>query len=150
MSQLSEVREAIATTIRNAGWSRGFNVYAYEPTTPQHPSVVISLANDDPIDWNGTYGAQRMTEVRLRARILIPVGSSLETALRILDDVLSQGSGEGSSFADTFYADPTLGGLGAIRALTVTNVGVLERAEDGVQATLVGADVPLTVNIYRS
>lgn len=150
MSQLSTIREAIAAAITEAYWSRGFNVYAYEPTTPQHPSIVISLAPDDPIDWQQTYGQYRMSEVRLRARILIPATTSLETALRALDEVLSQGADEESSFADTFYADPTLDGLGSIRALSVTNVGVLERAEDGVQATLVGADVPLTVNIYRS
>lgn len=151
MSQLSAIREAVAQTIRDADWSRGFTVYAYEPAQPSYPCVIVSLRADDPINWYGTYGGStRLGEVNLNARILIPLGDR-ETAYRALDEVLSQGSAEGSSFVDTFHADPTLGGaVENCVALGVTNIGEVVSGGQDAQVVLVGADVPLTIKTRRS
>jgi hypothetical protein len=149
VSQLSTIREALAAQIRAAGWARQFTVYPYDAGGIDYPAVVISLAVDDPIDWVVSFGAgARLGTVRMRLRLLIPADSSPETALRALDDVLSQGDAERSSVADTIFDDPTLGGVvDSVTALSVSSVG-LTNADTG--EALVGADIPLTIYVRRT
>ena len=147
MSQLSDIREAVADTIRGGGWSREFTVHAYAPGTYTGDCIVVEVAPTDPIDWFNSFGALRIGTVRLNVRILVALTD--ETGQRILDEVLSQGSAEGSSIVDLFTADQTLGGVvDSCQPLSVSQYGWASPNGENSEG-FVGAVVPLEVKTRR-
>lgn len=116
---LSEIREALATTIRN-GINRQTTVYAYPVETPAVPCVTIE-PDGDFVDYWQSFGSAGLATVRL-VLVLEPGGSDLPSSGRALDDYLSAGTGNGSSIIDAVLTGRTLGLTGCDCVLTSATV----------------------------
>jgi hypothetical protein len=105
---LSEIREALATTIRN-NVDRQVTVRAYPPGV-DGPSVLIEPATDY-VDYHLSFGSAGLAAVRFVVTV-DPGGTEAESAAIRLDDFCSVGTGNGSSMVDAIQSDRTLGLVG--------------------------------------
>jgi hypothetical protein len=151
MSQLSDIRNAVADRIKASGIDSSVNVFAYPPDNPPLPAVLIMPASDTYIEYHNTFGPVRVQSVSLVARVIVPVGGSVESAQEKLDELLSSGTGEDVSIADAVTGnDVTIGsGVGAMVAGRAENwaMGELVRAQT---TPVVACDIPVTVTLKRS
>jgi len=151
VSQLSEIREAVADRIRASGIDSTVNVFAYPPDNPQLPAVVIYPASDPYVEYHNTFGPVRLQTVHLIAQVIVPVGGSMQSAQEFMDELLSSGSGEDVSIADAVTGNNvTIGaGVGYMLAGDVENWRMGELTKN--QTTpVVAADIPVTVGLNRS
>lgn len=152
MSQLSDIRNAVADRIRASGIDSTVNVFAYPPDNPPLPAVLVMPSSDTYIEYHNTNGPVRLQTVRLVARVIVPVGGSMESAQEALDGLLSSGASEGVSIADAITGnDFTLNGtvVGYALAGDAENwaMGELTRAQT---TPVVACDIPVTVGLNRS
>ena len=151
MSQLSEIREAVADRIRASGIDSSVNVFAYPPTDPALPAVLIWPAGDTYVEYHNTMGPVCLQTVRLVAQVIVPIGGSAQSAQAFLDELLSSGSGEAVSIGDAITGnDVTIGtGVGYMLAGDAENwrMGEISRAQT---TPVVAADIPVTVGLNRS
>jgi hypothetical protein len=105
---LSEIREALASTIRN-NVDRQVTVRAYPPSV-DGPSVLIEPASDY-VDYHLSFGSAGLAAVRFVVTV-DPGGTEAESAAIRLDDFCSVGTGNGSSIVDAIQSDRTLGLIG--------------------------------------
>ena len=149
MSQLSDIRNAVADQIRAAGLDSTVNVFAYPPKDFPLPAVIVLPAGDTYVDYHGTFGALRVQEVNLVVKIFVPEGGSPQSAGELLDEYLSSGTAE-SSLADAISGTVTIG--------TATADVFAERAENWAMGELirsqttpvVSCDIPVRVALKRS
>lgn len=151
MSQLADIRHAVAERVIDAGLDSSVNVFAYPPKDFPLPAVLVMPSGDTYIDYHGTFGALRVQTVELVVRIIVPEGGSPQSAGERLDEYLSSGSGEDSSLADAITGSGiTIGTATAdIFAARAENwaMGDLIRAQT---TPVVSCDIPVTVNLKRS
>ena len=151
MSQLSDIRNAVADQIRAAGLDSAVNVYAYPPKDFPLPAVIVLPAGDTYVDYHGTFGALRVQEVNLVVKIFVPEGGSPQSAGEILDEYLSSGTADTSSLADAITGTGvTVGSSTAdIFAARAENwaMGELIRSQT---TPVVSCDIPVRVALKRS
>jgi hypothetical protein len=128
MSQLSDIRHAVAERIRAAGIDSSVNVFAYAPKDARLPAVVVEPAPDTYIEYHGTFGAVRVQSVNLVVRIFVPMENSPQSAGELIDEYLSSGTAESSSLADAI--------TGVVAVGDDTADVFAERAENFTRATL--------------
>jgi hypothetical protein len=151
VSQLSDIRNAVADRIKASGIDSSVNVFAYPPKDFPLPAVLVMPSGDSYIEYHGTFGALRLQTVELVVRIIVPEGGSPQSAGEILDEYLSSGSGEASSLADAITdANVTVGsGVADIFAARAENwsMGELVRSQT---TPVVTCDIPVSVKVKRS
>ena len=151
MSQLSDIRRAVAERIEGAGLPSRVNVFAYPPKDFPLPAVLVLPASDAYIDYHGTFGALRLQTVELVVRVIVPEGGSPQSAGELLDEYLSSGTGEDASLADAITgADVAIGsGVADIFAARAENwaAGELVRTQT---TSVVSCDIPVSVKVKRS
>lgn len=150
MSQLSDIRNAVADRIRESGIDSSVNVFAYPPDNPALPAVLIMPAGDRYIEYHNTFGPVRVQTTRLIARVIVPVGGSMESAQEKLDELLSSGTGEDVSIADAVTGVATVGSATYdLLAGSAENwaMGELIRAQT---TPVVACDLPIQVILKRS
>ena len=150
MSQLSDIRNAVADLVTASGIDSTVNVFAYPPKDFPLPAVLVMPSGDTYVEYHGTFGAVRVQSVSLLVRIIVPEGGSPQSAGEILDEYLSSGTGEGSSLADAITGTATVGSATAdVFAGTAESwsMGVLERTQT---TPVVTCDIPVTVTLKRS
>jgi hypothetical protein len=151
VSQLSDIRNAVADRVRASGIDSTVNVFAYPPKDFPLPAVLVMPSGDTYIEYHGTFGAVRVQSVNLLVRIIVPEGGSPQSAGEILDEYLSSGTGEGSSLADAITGNEVT--VGSSTAAVIAGVaenwsmGVLERTQT---TPVVTCDIPVTVTLKRS
>lgn len=128
MSQLSDIRYAVADRITAAGLDESVNVFAYAPKDARLPAVIVEPAPDTYIEYHGTFGAVRVQTVNLVVRIFVPMESSPQSAGELIDEYLSSGTAESSSLADAI--------TGVVAVGDATADVFAERAENFTRATL--------------
>ena len=151
MSQLADIRNAVADRVRDAGLDSTVNVFAYPPADFQPPAVLVLPGADTYIEYHGTFGALRVQTVNLTVRIIVPEGGSPQSAGEAIDAYLSSGSAETSSLADAIT------GSGVVVGDSLADL-YAERAEGwiiGVLGTstatpVVSCDIPVRVALKRS
>lgn len=116
---LGEVRNALAATI-TAGVDRQTNVYAYPVGDPKYPAITIEPESDY-VDYWLSFGSAGLAAVRM-VLVLEPAGNDPVSAGIALDDLLSAGTGNGSSVIDAVLADRTLGLAGCDCVITAATV----------------------------
>lgn len=135
---IGELREALAAQLR-ANIDRSVNVRAYPPASPS-PSILIELEGDA-VDYWMTYGAAGVGTVRFLVTV-DPSGTDAESSARRLDEFLSVGTGNGSSFIDAVLVDKSLGLDGVtcnIRSAEVDSVELTAQFVVEVHVNKVGA-----------
>lgn len=151
MSQLSDIRNAVAARVRASGIDSTVNVFAYPPKDFRLPAVIVEPSGDSYIEYHGTFGALRVQSVNLVVRIFVPMESSPQSAGELMDEYLSSGTAEVSSLADAITGnDVTIG--------SSTAAIVAERAENWSRGSLELAqttpvmmcELPVTVTLKRS
>jgi hypothetical protein len=151
MSQLSDIREAVADRIRSSGIDSSVNVFAYPPDNPKLPAVVIEPVGDVYVEYHNTMGPVRLETVHLIAHVYVPVAGSAQSAQMFMDELLSSGTGEDVSIADAITGNNlTIGtGVGYMLAGDAENwtLGELARTPN---TPVVAADIPVTVGLNRS
>ena len=151
MSQLSDIRHAVADRISDAGLDSSVNIFAYPPKDFPLPAVLVLPAGDTYADYHGTFGAVRLQTVSLVVRVIVPEGGSPQSAGERMDEFLSSGTTEESSLADEITgAAVTIGsGTADIFAGVAENwsMGELQRAQT---TPVVSCDIPVVVRVKRS
>jgi hypothetical protein len=151
VSQLSDIRHAVAARVEAAGIDSSANVFAYPPRDFPLPAVIILPSGDSYIEYHGTLGALRLQTVNLIVRIIVPEGGSPQSAGEILDEFLSSGTAESLSLADAITgSDITVGSSVAdFYAERAENwsMGELIRAQT---TPVVTCDIPVRVALKRS
>ena len=151
MSQLSDIREAVADRIRASGIDSSVNVFAYPPIDPALPAVLIWPTGDTYLEYHNTMGPVCLQTVHLIAQVIVPLGGSAQSAQKFLDELLSSGTGEAVSLADAITGNNvTIGtGVGYMLAGDAENwrMGELTRTQT---TPVVAADIPVTVGLKRS
>jgi len=151
MSQLSDIKHALADRITASGLDSSVNVFAYPPKDYPLPAVlVLDREGDDYVEYHGTFGALRLQTVNLIVRIIVPEGGSPQSAGERLDEYLSSGTTETSSLADAITGTATVGSVTAdLFAATAGNrqSGDLIRAQS---TPVVSCDIPVRVALKRS
>ena len=151
MSQLAEIRRAVADRLRAAHLADSINVYEYPPLMPSLPCIYVLPSGGVYADYHGTFGALRLQEVNLIVRVMVPEGGSPQSADELLDGFLSSGTGEDRSLADTITGtDVPIGteiaDVYADRAEGWSN----ENTERGGTTPVVSCDIPVVVRVKRS
>jgi hypothetical protein len=151
MSQLSDIREAVADRVRAAGINSTVNVFAYPPLDFPLPAVIVVPSGDNYIEFHGTFGALRLQTVNLIVKVLVPQGGSMQSGDAFLDELLSSGTGEGSSLADAITGnDVTIGsGIASIFAERADNWAMGELVRNTTTPVL-SCDIPVRVAMKRS
>lgn len=150
MSQLSDIRHAIADRIKAANIDASVNVFAYPPKDYPLPAVLVLPAGDTFMEYHGTFGAVRLQTVYLTVRVIVPEGGSPQSAGEIMDDYLSSGTAEASSLADAITGTVVVGDATAdVFAERAENwtMGDLARAST---TPVVSCDLPIRVALKRS
>lgn len=150
MSQLSDIRNAIADRITASGLDSSVNVFAYPPKDYLLPAAIILPSGDTYIEYHGTFGALRLQTVNLIVRIIVPEGGSPQSAGEIMDEYLSSGTAESSSLADAITGTATVGSATAdVFAELAENwtMGELVRTQT---TPVVSCDIPVRVALKRS
>lgn len=151
VSQLSDIRNAVADRIKASGIDSSVNVFAYPPKDFRLPAVIVEPSGDTYVEYHGTFGALRVQSVNLVARIFVPMESSPQSAGELIDEYLSSGTAETVSLADAITGnDVTIG--------SSTAAIIAGRAENWSRASLELAqttpvmmcDIPVTVTLKRS
>ena len=112
---LAAIREALVQQIVN-GVGRGLTGFAYFPDSPPLPCVGV-LPGDPYVDVQTTMGSGPHVTVNLDVRVLVPSGDGI-SGQRVLDELLSAGTGEGSSIVDAIESDRTVNGTAATSVVT--------------------------------
>lgn len=151
MSQLSDIRTAVADRIRDAGLDSTVNVYEYPPPDFPLPAVIVVPSGDAYIEYHGTFGSLRVQTVNLVVKVLVPQGGSKQSGDAFLDELLSSGTGEGSSLADAITGnDVTIGSsTAAIIAGQAENWSMGELVRNTTTPVL-SCDIPVQVTLKRS
>ena len=151
MSQLSDIRNAVAERISASGIDSRVNVFAYPPKDFPLPAVLVLPVGETYADYHGTFGDLRLQSVELVVRVIVPEGGSPQSAGELLDEYLSSGSGEDASLADAITgANVAIGSdVADIFAPRAENwaAGDLVRAST---TSVVSCDIPVTVRVKRS
>jgi hypothetical protein len=151
VSQLSDIRNAVADRIVASGIDSRVNVFAYPPKDFPLPAVLVLPSGDTYIDYHGTFGSLRVQTVELTVRIIVPEGGSPQSAGELMDDYLSSGTTEDASLADAITGpDVPVGSVTAdIFAARAENwtMGELVRAST---TPVVSCDIPVRVVLKRS
>jgi hypothetical protein len=151
MSQLSDIRHAVANRIKASGIDAAVNVFAYPPKDFPLPAVLIIPAGETYEEFHGTFGELRLQTVNLIARIIVPEGGSPQSAGELMDEYLSSGTSQDSSLADAITgANVTIGsGTADIFAANSENwsMGDLVRSQT---TPVVSCDIPVVVRVKRS
>ena len=123
---LTDLREALAATIK-ASIDRDVNVYGgYIPANPTAPCVVIKPAGTDYIDYGLTFCER--PECTIRFEVWLLTNPALGTdGQQALDQMLSVGAGQNNSIYDALMADSTLGGVVPDGSLMVRTADYRER-----------------------
>jgi hypothetical protein len=150
VSQLSDIREAVADRIRSSGIDSSANVFAYPPRDFPLPAVLVLPSGDTYIEYHNTYGPVRIQTVQLIVRIIVPEGGSPQSAGELMDEYLSSGTGEDSSLADAITGTATVGSATAdVIAGQAENWGMGDLVR--TQTTpVVSCDIPVRVTLKRS
>jgi hypothetical protein len=150
VSLLADVRRAVAARIEQ--FDGTLNVFAYPPTNYTGPAVLILPATDGTyVSFHGTFGPNRLMEINLVARVIVPEGQSIQSAQEVLDDLLSSGDTEDRSLADAISgAAVTIGSEAA--DIFVSSADDFAVGELALAATtpVVSCDLPVIVRIHRS
>jgi len=150
VSQLSDIRNALADRITASGLDSSVNVFAYPPRDFMLPAVVILPSADTYIEYHGTFGALRLQTVNLIVRIIVPEGGSPQSAGELMDEYLSSGTAESSSLADAITGTMTVGAATAdvfAELAESWGMGELVRAQT---TPVVSCDIPVRVALKRS
>lgn len=151
MSQLSDIRNAIADRIIASGLDSQVNVFAYPPKDFPLPAVLVHPSGDTYIDYHGTFGSLRVQQVELVVKVIVPEGGSAQSAAELMDEYLSSGTAEDSSLADAITGTGiTVGSSTAdIFASSAENwtTGELMRTQT---TPVVSCDIPVRVALKRS
>jgi len=149
MSVLAEIRAEIADMLRDSNLDGQLSIFAHIPGDMPLPHVVIVPASDY-VEYHGTFGPKRNMTVNLIARIVYPIGGSIESGDIALDGFLSSGTTEDRSVVDALASNGVLpnGDSFSIYAGEVTNHLYGEFGENRIAT--VSAEIPLLVQIYRS
>jgi len=151
MSQLSDIRNALADRIRSSNIDSSVNVFAYPPDSATLPAIVIEPASDTYAEYHNTFGPVRLQTVHLIAHVIVPLGGSTQSAQMFMDELLSSGTGENVSIADAITGNdvPIGSGTGYMVAGDAENwkLGELARTPG---TPVVAADIPVTVGLNRS
>lgn len=111
------IRTALKTRLDAATMTRPVAVYDYvdDPdAVTQYPFIFMGHA--EPIGYEITFGSQGIAELPLRVEVRAQAADN-RSAEKVLDDLLSAGTGATSSLYDAINADRTLGG--ACRTLLI-------------------------------
>lgn len=114
---IGTIRTALKTRLDAASMTRAVAVYDYvddRDAVTQYPCIFIGHA--DPVDYAITFGSAGIAELPLEVEVRAQAADQ-RSAEKVLDDLLSAGTGATSSVYDAINADRTLGG--ACRTLTV-------------------------------
>lgn len=103
---MSAIREAIGAQLRE-NLDREINI---DIDGEGKPEPVIRLTLDSPPDYFLTFGQNRIAAARFRVEIA-PANTD-QSAVRVLDEMLSCGQGNGSSVVDALVGDGELEALG--------------------------------------
>jgi hypothetical protein len=145
---ISQVREAVKKALSGAAFARTVAVHAYDPHTDpeahhQYPCVIMSIG-DDGIQYRTTFGARGVAQLALRLEVRTPDGPDGE---KMMDDLLSAGTGATSSLFDALAADETF--AGTIASGVALSVTAPRRLTNGT-SNYWSATYTLTVNQPRS
>jgi len=151
MSQLSDIRNAVADRITASGLDSSVNVFAYPPKDYLLPAVLVLPSGDNYIEYHGTFGSLRLQTVNLIVRIIVPEGGSPQSAGELMDEYLSSGTSQTSSLADAITGSNVTVGSGTadLFAELAENwtTGELVRAQT---TPVVSCDIPVRVALKRS
>lgn len=115
---IGTIRTALKTRLDAASMTRSVAVFDYAPDDPdaitQYPCIVIRHAS--PIDYAVTFGPAGIAELPLLVEVRAQAADG-RSAEKVLDDLLSAGTGATSSVYDAIMGDVTLGG--ACRTLRI-------------------------------
>lgn len=107
---IGTIRAALKTRLDAATMTRSVAVYDYcddRDAVTQYPCIFIGHA--DPIEYAVTYGAQGIAQMSFEVEVRTQAADN-RSAEKVLDDLLSAGTGATSSLYDAICADRTLGG----------------------------------------
>lgn len=151
MSQLSAIREAVADRIRASGIDSTVNVFAYPTESPKLPAVVIFPASDTYVEYHNTFGPVRVQTAYLIARVIVPVGGSMQSAQEFLDELLSSGTGEDVSIADAITGNNvTIAGTAGYMFAGAAQNWAMGEIALAQTTSAVACDIPVTVGLNRS
>jgi|GEM_PF-5253820 len=149
MSVLAEIRAEIADMLRDSSLDGQLSVFAHVPGEMPLPHVVI-VPGENYVEYHGTFGPNRNMTVNLVARVVYPIGGSIESGDIALDGFLSSGTTETRSVVDALAFTGVLPGGDSftVHAGGVENHLYGEFGEN--RYATVSAEIPLLVQIYRS
>jgi len=136
--------------LRDSNLDGQLSIFAHVPGDMPLPHVVIVPRAENYVEYHGTFGPNRNMVVNLIARVVYPIGGSIESGDIALDGFLSSGSTEDRSVADALAFTGVLpnGDAFTIGVGDVTNHLYGEFGE--ARVSTVSAEIPLLVQIYRS
>ena len=149
MSVLAEIRAEIADMLRDSNLDGQLSIFAHIPGDMPLPHVVI-VPRKDYVQYHGTFGPNRNMTVNLIARVVYPIGGSIESGDIALDGFLSSGTTEDRSVVDALAFTGVLPGGDAftVYAGDVDEHLYGEFGENRIAT--VSAEIPLLVQIRRS
>ena len=149
MSVLAEIRAEIANMLRDSNLDGQLSIFAHVPGDMPLPHVVI-VPRKDYVQYHGTFGPNRNMTVNLIARVVYPIGGSIESGDIALDGFLSSGTTEDRSVVDALAFTGVLPNGDAF-TIGVGDVDEHLYGEFGEnRVATVSAEIPLTIQIYRS
>jgi hypothetical protein len=155
VSVLSDVREAIADRVRDAGLDSSLNVFAYGPPNFPLPALVVVPSSDTYITYHGSFdpasGVGRMMTVNLIARLFVPLAGSQQSGDQFVDQLLSSATTEAMSVADAIEAGGyTLNGAVAHAMCVEASGWSVGELNDRRDVPVISVDIPIVVRIQRS
>ena len=151
---IGTIRTAIKTVLDLSSIARDVAVYAYAPgpdpdVVPGYPAVLIGHGNAG-VDYMLTFGSRGLTQMDLEIEVRTASGDGGMSAERVLDDLLSAGTGTTSSIFDALNTDPTFGGVCTSVVTKVSPPRPIRPAGPGTPVMFWAATFTLTINQPRA
>ena len=148
---VADIRIEIAEMLRDSNLDGQVSIFAHEVGDKPLPHVVIvPFPGENYIEYHGTFGPNRNMTINLIARVVYPMGGSIESGDIALDRFLSSGTLEDASVVDALAFTGALpsGAAFTVYAASVGNHLYGEFGENRIAT--VSAEIPLLVQIRRS
>jgi len=144
--ELAAIRTALVDKIR-ATVARDVNVYPYPLQNPNLPSVTVTAGGSGGyIDYQVTSGTSPVCDVYFTVTVVATAADEVSPQI-VVDDLLSAGTGQGSSLIDALIADRTLGAV--VQNLHIGTASTPRTQVDDSGAFTVSASVDVRILTRR-
>lgn len=106
---LVKIRAAVETALKSPMKSAGVDVQAYVQPSPPFPIIGVFPPQSTYVDYWQTFGPDGRADVMLELRTAVSYGAV--DSMRLIDELLSVGTGQNKSIIDAVMAARTLGGV---------------------------------------